>query len=233
MRRVALFLAVISTAGCAPQWLTIRDAAQQMLKGGSSQAVDNAELPAGGYFLRVITGGHTAMLALERVEPHPNGRILVWTSGLGEVLRVQEGRLIGATGLRTEWVQVTIPPLPDWPVIAARAKPLQWVRTRDLRPGYRFGVSDFLTLRPIPAPESSELRILDPKSLSWFEERFENPPAAGAPVLPAARYAVRLSTETVVYAEQCLAPDLCLIWQRWTSELQEAHKKKLIRTTTR
>jgi len=95
-------------------------------------------------------------------------------------------------------------------------------------PGYRFGVKDVLSLRVVAAPMRSELRGLDPQRLTWFEERVEsgsiaglaaifgNEPSADLPLLPA-RYAVdlRAGAETVVYAEQCLAPDLCFTWQRW------------------
>lgn len=210
-----------------PEWDALRQGAQQVVRGTPRVDVDRADLPEGAAFLRVTSGGNTAMLALERIEAHPDGRILVWTSGLGEVLRVQEGRLISATGLRTEWRHVVLPKMPDWPQIAAMQKPLQWVRVRDVMPGYRFEVRDELSVRAIPAPEKSALRVLDPKTLSWFEERLANRPPSSDLMLPPARYAVRMNTETVVYAEQCLARDLCLVWQRWTAELQRANREQL------
>jgi hypothetical protein len=40
--------------------------------------------------------------------------------------------------------------------------------------------------------------------------------------LPPARYAVDLrgGKETVVYGEQCITPDICFTWQRWSAEQQ-------------
>lgn len=202
---------------------------QQLMQ--RAPGVDKVELPPEYFFLRVTIGSHTTLLELQRIELHPAGRILMWTNPQGEFLRVQEGRLIGAVGLPTEWRAVVLPKLPTWPEIAALNGPYRWVRSRDVMPGYRFGVRDELVVRAIPPPKTSALKAVDPSTLVWFEERFEKPPAGhslqsggssrDAP-LPPARYAVRMSTETVMYAEQCLAPDLCIAWQRWSAELQQA-----------
>jgi hypothetical protein len=83
-------------------------------------------------------------------------------------------------------------------------------------PGYRFGVHDALSLSIIPAPEKSALQGLEPKDLTWFEERFAEDSLPNT-VLPAARYAVSLSggEGIVVYGEQCLASQTCFTWQRW------------------
>ena len=190
--------------------------------------VNNARLNPNFRYLRVTIGGRVALLALGDVDSHPQGPIEVWYSAEREVLRLQNGRLVGAVGLTTEWRDVSQPALPSWSAAARADQAFRWTRTRDVMPGYRFGVNDELSLRVVPEPAHSKLQGLDPQRLIWFEERIESVPAAGLAAvignwrafdlpLPPARYAadIRNGEETVVYAEQCLAADLCFTWQRW------------------
>jgi hypothetical protein len=202
---------------------------------GRNPAVDKAKLNPNFRYLRVVVRGHIALLALGNVDSHPHGPVEVWYSAEREVLRLQNGRLVGAVGLTTEWRNVTLPELPSWSAVAHADRVYQWTRTRDVMPGYRFGVKDALSLRVVEAPRRSALQGLDLQRLMWFEERGESGSVAGLSgifggggganaVLPPARYAVefRGGGETVVYGEQCLAADLCFTWQRWPVQAQSA-----------
>lgn len=205
---------------------------------GRNPSVDNARLNPNYRYLRVTIAGHVALLALGDVDSHPQGPIEVWYSAEREVLRFQNGRLAGAVGLTTEWRDVSMPELPSWSAAARSDHVLRWTRTRDVMPGYRFGVKDALSLRVVAAPQKSALKELDPQRLTWFEERVEAEPvaslsgvfgnssAADLP-LPPARYAVDLrgGRETVVYGEQCLAADLCFTWQRWPVQAPSSNNK--------
>ncbi len=181
---------------------------------GRNPAVDNARLNPDFRYLRVTVGGRVALLALGYLDSRPQGTIEVWYSAEREVLRLQNGRLVGAVGLTTEWRNVVLPELPSWSEAASADRAFRWTRTRDVMPGYRYGVKDHLSLRVIEAPRRSALQSLDPRRLTWFQERDESGSAAA---LPPARYAAELrgGEETVVYGEQCLAADLCFTWQRW------------------
>lgn len=192
------------------------------------QSVANARLNPNFRYLRVTIGSRVVFLALGNEDSHPQGPIEVWYSAEREVLRLQKGRIVGAVGLTTEWRNVVLPELPSWSAITRAQEPVSWVRIRDVMPGYRFGVRDKLVLRVLPPPRNSALQGPDPQSLNWFEERLQPDSLARFPAtlftglavdsgLPPARYAVDLreGKETVVYAEQCLAPDLCFSWQRW------------------
>ena len=150
------------------------------------------------------------------------------------MIRIQNGRIAGATGLTSEWRAVLLPDFPQWSVIAQSKEPFRWVRVRDVMPGYRFGLRDALAVRMISVPDKSALVDFDPKYLTWFEERFQAEPLAGGAswlslispndhVLPPARYAVdmRDGGDTVVYAEQCLSVDFCFTWQRWDFHMQQ------------
>lgn len=179
---------------------------------------DAAQLNPDFRYLRVTIGGRTALLVLGYVDNDARGPIEVWYSAEREVLKLQHGRVVGAVGMFTEWRNVALSHVPAWSVLARERAPLRWERTRDVMPGYRYGVREALALGVVPAPQNSALRELDARQLTWFEERVESS-NAGEKALPLARYAVRFagSAETVVYAEQCLAPDLCFTWQRWPS----------------
>lgn len=181
-------------------------------------------------YLRVTLEGRVAFLALGNVDRNAAGPIEVWYSAEKEVLRLQNGRLVGATGLPTEWREVVLPSLPSWSEIAGARQPFHWSRLRDVMPGYRYGLRDSLALRVSAAPGKTALVGVDAGSLTWFEEIREAPAAAGFlaafqpaskddQALPAARYAVdlRVGRGIVVYGEQCLARELCFTWQHWSA----------------
>lgn len=194
---------------------------QYIVKSG--EGVTGANLNPDFRFMRVVVDGRVVFLALGNEDKDDNGIVEVWYSAEREVLRFQSGRLVGAVGLSTEWRNVTLPALPSWEVLSRAENPIQWTRTRDAMPGYRFGVQDALALHRIAAPGKSEIQGVDPGTLTWFEEQVdagENLRDNGSvpdTALPLARYAVELrdGKETVVYGEQCLAPELCFSWQRW------------------
>ena len=206
---------------------------------GRNPSVDKARLNPNFRYLRVTIGGRVVLLALGNVDSDPQGPIEVWYSAEREVLRLQNGRLVGAVGLTTEWRNVVLPELPSWSAAARGDQAIRWTRTRDVMPGYRFGVKDELSLRAIEAPPRSALQGLDPRRLTWFEERDEPEPGARRTgilggsagvdaALPPARYAVDLQGgwETVVYGEQCLAAKLCFTWQRWPVQAQSVAGQK-------
>ncbi len=206
---------------------------------GRDAKVASARLNPNFRYLRVTVGGRVVLLALGNVDSHPQGPIEVWYSAEREVLRLQNGRLVGAVGLTTEWRDVALPGLPSWSAVARGDEAFRWTRTRDVMPGYRYGVTDSLSLRVVAEPKRSALQVLDPQRLTWFEERVESAPVAwlagvfgtrvvAEAALPPARYAVdfRDGQETVVYGEQCLAPELCFTWQRWPVQAPSAGEQK-------
>lgn len=176
-------------------------------------------------YLRGTMDGRVVLLVLGEIDAHPLGTIEAWYTAEREVVRLQNGRVVGAAGLTTEWRNVTLPDLPKWSVIASLGAPLKWVRIRDVMPGYRYSVRDAMSIRVIDPPRKSEIRDVDPRSLVWFEESVES--GKGDDALPPVRYAVdvRGATETVVYGEHCLAPEVCFSWQRWPAVAKGAAAK--------
>lgn len=222
---VNVLLLVAALYGCSASTNALLQSAQYAFQRDST--VSRVQLNPNFRYLRVTVGNRTVLLVLGYEESHLQGAIQVWYSAQREVLRIQNGRVIGAVGLTTEWHNVVLPELPRWSELARIAGDKRWVRTRDVLPGYHFGVRDALALHVSPPPFKSALQNLDPKTLTWFEERIEpnemGGPGAKEHVLPPARYAVafRDSADTVVYGEQCLASDLCFTWQRWPAVAQQ------------
>jgi hypothetical protein len=227
----ALVLSAFALSACTPGMdamvQTVRDAMQR------DSGAATVRLDPNYRYLRVTVGGRLAFLALGYVDNHPQGPIEVYYSAQREVVRLQNGRVVGVVGLSTEWRNVSMVDAPAWSTAATAQQPVQWTRVRDVMPGYRFGLRDELAVRAVGAPERAELRGIDPRSLSWFEERMQLDSrvafagglftgASAERPLPPARYAVDLrdGKESVVYGEQCITTEICFTWQRWSAEQQ-------------
>lgn len=201
------------------------DSVKQMIGRGAAE--ESTPLDPKFTYLRVTRGSHVGLLWLGSVERRAEGAVEVFYSGSGEVVRLLNGRVVGALGLATEWRHVDITP-PAWAAVAKNQQSAPYRRTRDVMPGYRSGVRDELVLSVVAPPARTALKGVDAASFTWFEEsaRSGGGPlrAADPQKLPPARYAVRFTAagETVEYGEQCLSPDFCFTWQRWSAALQQA-----------
>ena len=230
-RRAAAGAVVLTLAlsACSSGMNAVVQSVQQVLPGRA--APETARLDPKFSYLRVTRASHVGLLWRGSTEASAEGTTEVYYSGTGEVVRLLNGRVVGALGLATEWRKVSLG-APSWRAADAQPEGVSFVRVRDVMPGYRSGVRDELVVRRAPAPARSALRGINAAALTWFEEhsrggatlgRFSaaDPRMTG---LPPARYAVDFSTspEQVVYAEQCLAHDLCFTWQRWSRALQQA-----------
>lgn len=199
-------------------------ATAKQLYGDSSVASTPALDPKFSY-MRVDIAGRVSYLALGYVDALPEGLTEVWYSGRGEVLRIRNGRIVGTTGLTTDWRAVRFSAEPGWPSPDATDRDAEshtFTRERDLMPGYRFGVRDQIERVAIPAPPRSTALPLGAQQVRWYEERSTSSPAGEA--LPSSRFAVsvREGQAQVVYSEQCLTPDLCLSLQPWTPAAEKA-----------
>ncbi len=201
---------------------TLRQAA------GGADNVASARLNPNFRYLRLTIAGRVVLLALGYEDVDSSGPVEVWYSAEREVLRLQNGRLVGATGLTTEWRSVSMPALPSWSALARSDQAHRWNRVRDVMPGYRLGVRDAMSVRVVSQPRKSDLQGLDPQGFIWFEERLEAGGVDRNEVLPPARYAVEMQDgkEVVVYGEQCLEKGLCFSWQRWPVQEQSVVGKR-------
>lgn len=224
MYRGYLFVLAACLSGCAvePASQAVLDAYRLMRSEGAAQQ-PAVELNPNFRYLRVQIDTREVFMVLGYVDRLPEGPVQVWYSAEADVLRLRDGRVVGATMKSgTDWLSVTFTHLPSWETLGSQAvfDRVVFDRARDVSPGYRYGIKEKLLIRRIAPPDDSQLKLVPASSLAWFEETVQG----GADILPA-RYAVSLdgATHQVVYAEQCLSSDYCFSWQSWPSSGKGAH----------
>jgi len=169
-------------------------------------------------YLRVELEGHApALLVLGYVDPHPQGDIEVWYSAQQEVIKTQNGRIVGTAGLEVDWRTVQFPSSPPaWPARDSQGATYQ--RRRDEMPGHHYGITEQVMLQPWQGMPPIHLPISlsegQARTYVWFRESTLKTTAES---LPPAWFAwgVRNGISTVVYSEQCLSSNFCLKLQRW------------------
>ena len=197
---------ICSLASCAldPQSQSMMDAYRLIEQG---QVVSDADLNPNYRYLRVQVEGHPIFMALGYVDQVPSGPVEVWYSADHNLIRLQNGRLVGAVVKSgVSWLSVSFDHLPRWDAISNQAV---FERSRDVSPGYRYGIRETMLIRRIASPADTNLQRVPAASLSWFEESVEG----GKDSRPS-RYALNHEGR-VIYGEQCLSREFCLSWQDW------------------
>lgn len=213
-KMAALFGVFALMAGCAvePASQSVLDAYRLIRSEGSAA---QHELNPKLSYLRVQTDGREVFMALGYVDATPDGPVEVWYSAEADVLRLRDGRVVGAimkTG--TNWLSVSFSGLPCWEAVAHQA---QFERIRDVSPGYRYGIHEKVLIRRIEPPTDTQLKNIPASSLTWFEEIVR-----GGAVDRPARYALGQGN-AVIYAEQCLSSEYCFSWQHWPTSAKGLH----------
>lgn len=243
--RIAVILGLLSFAffisGCSTETDAIVQSFQYVINRSANVPLD--KLNPNFRYLRTTVNGRVVLLALGYVDADPGGPVEVWYSADREVIRLQNGRVVGAVGFSPEWREVVMRGTPDWMEMIGSGKPLEWVRVRDVMPGYRSGIVDKLASRQISTVYNTALVGIDANALLWFEDvrisesndilhvllpgRFDNELE-----LPAARVGVKVEggVASALYGEQCLSNELCLTWQRWpVSTIDQSKHSTLVR----
>lgn len=217
-----LFLSLVSgLSGCAysnSPALDFVSAAVSERWGSSRQQILNTALNPSYRYLRVdVQGRAPALLVLGYVDAHPQGEIEVWYSAKNEIIKLQNGRIVGTAGLEIDWRSVRFPAMPPaWSEVLTDRRVYQ--RQRDEMPGYRYAITDQVEsaswrgLPPIALPES-----LPPAQAAAYVWLRETTTTSGAQSLPPAWFAwgIHRGLAAVVYSEQCLSASFCLKLQRW------------------
>lgn len=214
------FLVLLST-GCASTTSPLSGIISAVVSDaiGPGQATNIPAQPDPAYrYLRVeIVGSSPALLVLGYIDAHPQGEIEVWYSAQSEVIKTQNGRIVGTAGLQTDWraVQfVTAPPV--WPDVVPPLN--EFSRVRNVMPGHRFAIAERVQVEPWlgvpPISFSKTLLAEQARSYRWFRETAR---VANAQALPPSWFAwgQHRGQATIVYSEQCLAVNFCLRLQRW------------------
>ena len=174
----------------------------------------SAHYQPGFEYLKVSYASHSADLALGWRKK--DGPVVheYWYSGQREMLHLLNGRLFNVVGVMQELrAQVPVnPAAPSWQAIADAAQSrtnggaLVWSRMRDVQPGYRYGVVEYITSRQIKPTEAQQ--ALAGQRAEWFEDQVESKKQDGQAWRYKELFAV--ANNRVVYSVQCVGPDLCL-----------------------
>ncbi len=212
--------AAVALSGCAssvgPLGGILSTVVSEKLGSADGAAIPATPNPAYRYLRVDVEGRASALLVLGYLDADPHGEVEVWYSAKGEVLKTQQGRIVGTAGLEVDWRALRLATvLPAWPDIPPPGT--SYVRSRDVFPGYRYGVTERVEIRPWPGMPDTSL----PPTLSaeragryrWFRETA----VGAAQPLPPAWFAwgVHQGQATVVYSEQCLSASFCLKLLRW------------------
>lgn len=200
-----VFLGLVS-CGHTPVTLTLSEAL------GSGKQIDSIKLNPNFGYLRVTVNGRSLLMVLGYKDTDAQGPIHTWYSSEGEVIKLQNCRILSTTGLETDWRNVRNHNLPTWTNLLGSSS-VKFTRHLDEMPGFRFGIVQSVHLYKIPTPKNAQLMGFSPSELIWFEEKVLD----SAHGLPSARYGLRVKdgVAAVVYADQCLSKDFCFTWQIW------------------
>jgi hypothetical protein len=214
LRLLASVLALTGLSACASKSMlteVLSAVFVDKLPFQAPQPLDAQLNPAYRYLHVTLGGAKPALLVLGYLDAHPQGDIEVWYSAQGEVLRLQNGRLVGAAGLPVEWRRVAYPQTPPaWHAVPPAGA--RFTSLRDEQPGYRLGLVEQVLLTPLP--KSPLLPNPAFANAAWFQESYTG---ASGPTRPAAWFAFGNygGQKTIVYSRQCLSNDVCLSLQRW------------------
>lgn len=211
-RYVAALWAVLVLQGCSSGMRAIGDTLVYAVS--PQKRVDAAALNPKFEYLRLESNGHVAMLALGYREADGTE---VYYSGAAETLHIRNGRVIRFTShfrsFEVHYASVVDSTL--W-MFDNRSQSIVYDRHIDEQPHHRFSQPQRVTFsRAIAAPEKTNLRGIDPKTLNWFQERIRPGDGDGFPSV----YAVnaRGPIPMVVYSEQCMTAQFCITLQRWSA----------------
>ena len=213
-------------AGCTTGSGAMLAAAQTAMLSGVSKAPavgPTINLDPRFRYLRLTTLGQTLFPVLGFID----GETEVWYTASGEVIRLRNGRLSETAGLPSDWRGVLSPAAPPWSGIGQTKA--EYVRKRDVSPGYLFSVTDNVLATVSSAPTMSSLLGIAPTSLVWFEEVASTDDQRAK--LPVARFGVDMTVvpPKVVYSEQCISNSLCLQIQEWSAAQQSAIYEKALK----
>lgn len=185
-----------------------------------AEVPESALQPQFSYLRASASGGRTAWLVLGEVEPTSPRSTEVWFSGDRQVLRLRDGRIVGAAGLPVDWVVSGPDPALSWRQVAEHGGGT-YRRTRDTMPGYSIGHQEAVQIRPEASPPPgwvSRVHGAGSATWRWFTEDTTplSPSSTGGSTIPRAWFAIDLNKQhvPVMASVQCLSADFCLDLQR-------------------
>lgn len=163
-----------------------------------------ASFSAGFEYLEVDWQGRKAAMALGYRETNGSKVIEHWYSGQGEMLKMVNGRVVQVLGM-TQEVRHVDTNTPVWSDILAHRLPMVWSQTKEVMPGYRYGLKEYAITQQVN-PSAAE-RTLITNATAWVLEEIKSKDEKGKVWIYQQKFAV--NGDKVIYSEQCLAPEMC------------------------
>lgn len=211
---LGVLVSLLALTGCVQT--PVSQTLVEAFGSGKNSNVDAIKLNPNLKYLRVTVRDRSVLMVLGYLDNTPQGTIETWYSSEGEVLSLLNGRVLSTNGLELDWRNVKYRLLPAWSEMSGlnnNTAQVEFTRTHDQMPAYKFGVSEVVNLYGVSPPSNSNLAGLPANQLQWYEEKVKGTSHS----LPSARYG--LSTKNgqtvVVYGEQCFSSELCFSWQTW------------------
>ena len=214
-------LTLLGTSACAPSSpalvQTLNVAGKQIFTSDDSFQSAALRLDPQWQYLRVqLNDGPSNIFVLGHVDANPHGAVEVWYSAKAEVLKLQEGRIVGTHGLAWDWTKVRLDPAPKpWETMGSESTVSK--RFHDELPSYRFGVVDTVQTQAwqaLPSPRwAVPQEVLQLSDLRWYRESAQVAGAGTSTVSWFARGS-HLGSPAIVYSEQCLSATHCFRLQR-------------------
>ena len=214
-------LTLFGLSACAPSSpalvQTLQVAGKQIFTADNGQQSTALRLDPRWRYLRVqLNEGPGSIFVLGSVDASAHGPIEVWYSAKAEVLKLQEGRIVGTQGLERDWSKVRFDPAPTpWEAVGSEITMSK--RFHDELPSYRFGLVETVQTQAwqsLPSPRWAVPREVQQLSnLRWYRESAQEAGAGLAAVSWFARGA-HSGSPAIVYSEQCLTATHCFRLQR-------------------
>ena len=198
---------------------------------GNDALIDQAVLNPNYRYLRVEMNGQSALLVLGYENTFGNTVTQTWYSRNKEVLQLENGRLIGTSGLDINWTDVA---LVDAPAITLpelfsiqsdglgkprRNPKLFFFRTRSVMPQYLANIHEAVSMQGLnEIPEDAPKILRDPDNASrvrWVQETVVLQPNNPSVSALRAIYAYDKNTHAIVFGRQCLTQTSCISWLTW------------------
>ncbi len=186
-------------AGCQG-FNPVTDTAGHFLSNKSS----NASFSAGFEYLEVEWQGLKASMALGYRETKGNNVTEHWYSGQGEMVKIVNGRVVQVLGMTKE-VRHVGTNTPVWSDILAHRLPIVWSQTKEVMPGYRYGLKEYVITQQVNPIAAEKTLITD--ATAWVLEEIKSKDEKGKAWIYQQKFA--LNGDKVIYSEQCLAPRMC------------------------
>jgi len=156
-------------------------------------------------YLAIELNGRKTHMALGYRLYEDNAIHEYWYSGEREMLHMANGRIVEVQGMTNE-VRATTKDVPSWQAIADSSQYLVWSREKDVMPGYRYGLVEYVISQKV-TPTAKERDVIKNENALWVEEEVKSKTADGKEWIYRELFAI--VNNQAIFSQQCVSERLC------------------------